>query len=438
VSSNRFLAPRQAKRAVQFLHYVEKTFGLLGALGRVPDGRKRPIIPTQQVVGSLFMGAVLRVPSLNAIEGHLCRAPFQKALGAEPRQGDKLLSADTLSRVLDGLDCGALDGLLEGMVGKAERNKTFRDGAFGNLRCVALDGWETFSSFHRHCEACLTREVRVGEQRQTQYYHRVVVAFLLGFHPEVVLGVEPLLSADLRSDLPGTDKRHEGELTAGLRLIRKLRQHYDTWLDLFVLDALYANGPTFKTLRQCHYGGVVTLKKESDEPLREALALAQNTPSQQWWDEERLEAMEVRDIDEIRTLDTYPGPVRVVLATVDNPKKDAPSCWHAAVVGSRARCLPTRTVHRIQRARWHIENTSFRQFATALHLNRAWRHTPNATRSLFLLWMLASNAVRLFAFRRLRRPPSPADPCLTLAALVLEIYEAIVCLTAPWPWPRAP
>jgi len=398
----------------------------------------RPIISTQQVVGSLFLGAVLRVSSLNALEGHLCRAPFQQALGVKGRVGEKLLSADTLSRVLDGLDCDALDGLLEGVVDKAERNKTFRDGAFGNLRCVALDGWETFSSFHRHCNACLTRQVRVGEQRQTQYYHRVVVALLLGFHPDVVLGVEPLLSADLRGDLPGTDKRHEGELTAGLRLIRKLHKSFGSWLDLFVLDALYANGPTFKTLEECHYGGVVTLKKESNEPLREALALAPTTPSRHWWDEERLEEMVVQDIDEITTLDSYPKPVRVVLATVRNPKKDEPSRWYAAVVGSRARSLPARTVHGIQRARWHIENTAFHQFATALHLDRAWRHTPNATRSLFLLWMLASNLVRLFAFRRLRRPPSPTDPCLTLAALVLEIYEAIVCLTAPWPWPRAP
>ena len=199
--------------------------------------------------------------------------------------------------------------------------------------------------------ARLTRQVRVGEQRQTQYYHRVVVALLLGFHPEVVLGVEPLLSADLRSDLPGTDKRHEGELTAGLRLIRKLRRQYGTWLDLFVLDALYANGPTFKTLEECHYGGVVTLKKESDEPLREALALAPTTPSRHWWDEDRLEEMVVQDIDAITTLDSYPKPVRVVLATVENPKKDEPSCWYAAVVGDRARSLPARTVHRIQRTR---------------------------------------------------------------------------------------
>ena len=52
--------------------------------------------------------------------------------------------------------------------------------------------------------------------------------------------------------------------------------------------------------------------------------------------------------------------------------------------------------------------------------------------------MLASTTLHLFAFRRLRWPPIPRDPCRTLAALVLEIYEAIVCLTAPWPWPRAP
>lgn len=440
MGATRFVVSQDGKRAIQFLRYVENTFGLLGALGRVADGRQRPIIPTQRVVGSLFLGAALRVRSLNELEGHLCRPALQRALGAQAREGEKLLSADTLSRELDGLDCPGLERLLEGVVGKAGRNKVFREGEFGNLRCVALDGWEPFSSFVRHCDGCLTREVGVGEQRKTLYYHRVVVALLLGFTPEVVLGVEPLRSADLRSDLPETspDRPHEGELTAGLRLIRNLREAYGSWIDLFVLDALYANGSTFRALDDCHYGGIVTLKKETDEPFREALALAPSAPTQRWWDEQRLEEVEVHDIDRITTLDSYPKPVRVILATVRNPKKGEPSHWAAAVVGKKARSLPPRTAHRIQRGRWHIENTAFHQFATALHLGRAWRHTSNAVRSLFLLWMLASNAVRLFAFRRLRLPAVPSDPCRTLAALVLEIREALARLTSPWPWPRGP
>lgn len=440
MGATRFVVPRAGKRAAQFFRYADNTFALLGALGRLPDGRKRPFIPTQRVVGSLFVGAALRVRSLNELEGHLCRSPFQRALGAEAREGKKLLSADTLSRVLDGLDCPSLERLLQGIVGKAERNKVFRQGAFGRLRCVAIDGWEPFSSFTRHCGGCLTREVRVGEQMKTRYCHRVVVALLLGFHPEVVLGVEPLRSADQRSDLPEThsDRPHEGELTAALRLLRRLHESYGDWIDLVVLDALYANGPTFRTLDACGYGGIVTVKKETDEPLREARALAANAPVQRWWDEERLEEIEVRDLDQITTLDSYPKPIRVILATVRNPKKGAPSEWAAAVVGVQARSLSPRTIHGIQRSRWHIENTGFHQFATALHLGRAWRHTPNAILSLFLLWMLATNLLRLFAFRRLRLPPIAADPCRTLAALTLEIYEALARLASPWPWPRGP
>ena len=60
----------------------------------------------------------------------------------------------------------------------------FREGWHAAMRIVAVDGWEPFSSYDRHCPACLTREVKVKQGdvtvTRTQYYHAFVVALLLG------------------------------------------------------------------------------------------------------------------------------------------------------------------------------------------------------------------------------------------------------------------
>ena len=108
-----------------------------------------------------------------------------------------------------------------------------------------------------------------------QYYHRYVVALLLGPVLDVVLAIEPVLNEEARSDKVGEHAGHEGELTAARRLLDSLYQTYGSFIDAVVVDALYANGPWMTQLDAYGYGGFIVLKKENNEPLKEALALWQ-------------------------------------------------------------------------------------------------------------------------------------------------------------------
>jgi hypothetical protein len=308
----------------------------------------------------LLFTAVLRLPSLNALEGEAKRAPFQRLLGRRVPD-HKLFSADTAARSLDSLAHEPLRRLLYDVVWQAERNKAFRDGPVGARRCVALDGWQAFSSYHRRCDHCLTRQVRTAQGEITQYYHSFVVAYLLGKELELVLDFEPLRPADLRRKQGQATDHHDGEQTAALRLLERLHTEFGSFIDLFVLDALYANGPMMTRLSEYDYGAIITVKKETDEPLKDALAIMRVQPSRQsWTDEEKREHIEVWDVDQIKTLDTFKGQVRVVRADVSSIRTGKTTTWCAAVVGARARQLPARTVHRVQRMRWHEENTAFK------------------------------------------------------------------------------
>jgi hypothetical protein len=228
-------------------------------------------------VNSLFHTALLRIPSINALEGDLKDEDFQKLIGRQPTPEVKAFSADVVSNVLDKLELPGIRQANEEVIDKAERNKAFRDG-YGGLRCVAIDGWEPFASYDRHCPHCLTRRVKVkrtgGETEEVeQYYHRYVVALLLGPVVDIVLAVEPVLNEEARTDTIGEHADHEGELTAAHRLLDFLRKTYGSFIDAIVVDALYANGPWMSRLDDYGYGGFIVLKKENNEPLQEALAL---------------------------------------------------------------------------------------------------------------------------------------------------------------------
>ncbi len=425
------------------LHLFEKyacnVYGLPRLLGSLSDGRRDPDIPTLDVVNSLFHGALLRRPSINAIEGDLKKADCQRVIGRKAEPGTKAFSAEVISNVLDTLDLGGLRHGVEDVIWKAERNKAFREGSYGALRCVALDGWEPFCSYDRHCAHCLTREVSVksstaGEvEKRTQYYHRTVVAMLIGPVLDVVLDIEPVLNAEARRDL-GEDAHHEGELTAAYRLIDRLHETYGTFIDALVFDALYANGPVMTKLDACGYGGFIVLKKDDNEPLKEALALWEGLdPCQRFYDDDKKERVEFWDADDIDTLETYKGKVRVIRAVITK-ENGTRKTWCLGIVGDRARKVSRRTALKIARSRWHLENTGFGQWVKYWNLGRVYRHTPNAILAVLLLWMLVFNLLQLFVYRRLKRERQPKDPCDTILSIVAEMLRDVGAIREPIPW----
>ena len=423
----------------QFLKYSTQVYGLPRLLGNLSDGRRDPTYPTLDVVGALFHAALLRRPSINATEGDLKQSDFQKLIGLKPDPGQKAFSAEVISNVLDKLDLDGLRNGIENIIWQAERNKVFREGSYGTLRCVALDGWEPFCSYDRHCDHCLAREVSVknaktGEvEKRTQYYHRYVVAMLVDPVMDVVLDIEPVLNAEARRDL-GEDAHHEGELTAAHRLIDRLHTTYGTFIDALVLDALYANGPIMTRLDTCGYGGFIVLKKDNNEPLKEALALWGNQgPCERFHDRKKDEDVELWDARNIDTLDTYKGKVRVIRAVITH-KSGTRKTWCFALVGARLRNFSRRTALTATRARWHLENTGFCQWVKYWNLGRVYRHSSNAIEAILLLWMLVFNLLQLFVYRRLKRRRKPKDPCDTIISIVAEMFRDMGAIPEPIPW----
>jgi SEC-C motif len=130
----------------QFEKYACNVFALPQLLAGLSDTRRAPEIPTFDVVNSLLHTALLRIPSLNALEGDLKESDFQKLIGRQPTPEVKAFSADVVANVLDKLHLNGVRAALQQVVDKAERNKAFREGSYGGLRCVAIDGWEPFAS----------------------------------------------------------------------------------------------------------------------------------------------------------------------------------------------------------------------------------------------------------------------------------------------------
>lgn len=433
-------------RLYQFIRYAVGVYYVGRIFKKLQDGRRDPDIPTQDVVVALFLAAVLRIPSLNDLEEHLRDGRFQKLLGHRgPRyRGKALFSADTIADVLDTLEVRTLELALVQLIKKAERNKAFRDDTFGSFITVALDGWEPFCSYNRHCEGCLTRNVTVKKtdedgndvkEKVTQYYHRFVVAFLVAPKLDLTLAMEPVLSSDLREDLPLKEARHEGELTAALRLIDRLHKDHGCFIDAFALDGLYPCGPVFEKLTKYRYGAVIITKDKKRDPYRFAESIWEHREQadEVTTDPETGETVEFWSLKDVDALESFKGSVDMLKARVTR-KNGKTSTWVMALVGKAKRCTHLVAL-RMMRARWHIENTAFHQWVTKWNLDHCYRHTPNAITAVMHIWALAFNLMQLFFYRRLKQPRrGRKTAAATLQSFIKKMWMDIGALAEPIPW----
>jgi hypothetical protein len=396
--------------------YGQKVYRHRDLLAGVEDDRRAPAKASSFIAAIVFYCGLLRVRSFNALEPRLKESSFLRLLGV-PRPDKPLCSIDTVSRALRRIDLKAVQGVSESIVAKAERNKVFRDGSVGALRYVAIDGWELFSSYKSHCQTCLQREIKFknddGTERvEIQYYHRYVVALLVDDRFDLFLDLEPLLPADQRPDQ--TKDTHEGEQTAALRLLERVKATFH-WLDVVIGDALYANGPFLKEVARLHMGAVLISKKESDEPLKEALNIWSGQHPEKVVEVDRKstdgrllgrERHELWNCPGLETLDSYPGKIRVVRGLVtslapDGSDASSPSTWCLLVTGAATR-LSSNQLLSVARSRWHIENTGFHQWTTCWKLDHVFLHDPVGTVALIRLFLASYNLLTLFLYTQVR------------------------------------
>jgi len=427
-------------RLRSFVAYACKVFGLRKGLEAVRDTRQDPTVSTYAVAAALFFCGLLRIRSLNALEPKLREKPFIRLAGRSGKEGG-LGSADTLSRGLRQMRIGTVRALSEGIVAKAERNKVFREGWIGAMHAFAIDGWEPINSYHRHCDQCLVRHVRIecgGEVVEVeQYYHRYVVAMLIDERFDMALDIEPLLSADLRPGGAGKNGEHEGEQTAAIRLLRRVKRTFG-WLEVVVADGLYPNGPFLTVVKQLRMSAVVIAKKDGDEPLKEALALWSKKPAQQVLvDEKAKEQIELWDCRDVRTLGTYDGPIRVVRARITSTEQtERPHrTWCMVVTGAAAGRLNAHSVLRMARGRWHIENTGFHQWTTLWHFAHVFVRDGNGMLALYWLFFAAFNLLTLFLYRQVHcyGRDRGKNVTRTISRLVQEMCDELARLDqSPW------
>lgn len=286
-----------------FSAWLNKGFDLREHARHMMDARTDPAICPASVFLALFHSFVFRLPSFQQLDIELSHTYLQNWIGAERAFRD-----DTLRYSLCGFDLQPLEAMLVDVNRRLKRSKAFDQGRVQGRLVAALDGIEVLSSFSRRCESCLERRVTLKDQagrkiEQTQYYHRAVGCQMVHSPVKAFLAIEWLQ--------PG-----EGEDTAALRLLRRLPGLYGSrFFDILLMDALYAQAPVLKLMREIGWDAVISLKQNSRDLYQSTVRLFAQRPPDQTLAEQRdhkTYQVQLWDTDGLPFSIDSPDPVRVV------------------------------------------------------------------------------------------------------------------------------
>jgi hypothetical protein len=338
--------------------------------------------------------------------------------------GDQPPSAEAIGYYAERVDCDSLRTVLFLLYVLLQRKRHIKKFRIHGRLVLALDGHELFSSYCLDCNDCCKRTVKTKHGEYTQFYHRIVVASLVG-------GPIPL-PLDAEEVRPGED-----EIAAAARLLERIQKRYPKAYDVVTGDAIYADPRIHSFLRKHNKHLIAVLKKNQSALLEDARGICdllepttwkEGGNEYVWWDSEGF-----------TTWNSIKEPVRVVRSRETKKVKGewVTSDWFWVTTLSHAEAT-TRTIWEAGHRRWEIENQCFNPLVTHCHLNHNFRHNRGAILAFVLTNFIAYVLTSAFYHFNLK-PEARKNYCLksligefmmTLGELLNE-REAILAARDP-------
>jgi len=240
-----------AKKARKHLSADSLFAALRSGFEQIPDPRRGEVqIPLPDALMAGFAMFSLKDPSLLAFDNrrHDPNDNFRTIYKIDH------CPCDTQMRdLLDPVDPESLKPLFAEVFRRLQRGKALEAYTYINdCYLISLDGTTYFSSRKIHCDSCLEKHHRGGG---ITYSHQVLGAALV--HPDlkevIPLAPEPIIQQDGHT-------KNDCERNATRRWLKQFRQDHPHLPVIIVEDALSANAPHLKDLREANAHYIIGVK----------------------------------------------------------------------------------------------------------------------------------------------------------------------------------
>jgi predicted transposase YbfD/YdcC len=194
-----------------------------------------------------------------------------------------------------------------------------------------------------------------------------------------------------------SESKDEGELNVAKRLLSSTMKSHKKIIDVVVYDALACNSVWINHCKNLGVDTIVRAKNNNNNSLR--LVRKKTNKSEVvdvWEDEKGFEKVEVYESTFI--MDNVDQPLRFVKFAMKHKDKKRTQI----MIVTTCKDMALKTLFKIIRARWDIENSIFNNLKSECGLEHCFVHGGNAVEAVLNLIFMASNIMQLFLVRRLR------------------------------------
>lgn len=330
---------------------------------------------------------------------------------------DTVICSRQMTNVLAQLDPDELAEIPVKMIKALVRQKQIPDAFILGHLAVASDATGIFSSSKRHCQNCLTQTHKDGT---VTYMHNMLEAKVICANRMAL----SLMSESIENPQDDDYDKQDCESKAFKRLIPRIKHSLPRQPLVHLLDALYANAPTFHLIENNKQKFICCFKPGSIPTLyQEALELLKLTPQNTCKETigPHNNGVERRYAWTQVEYDTLTLCFVMCKETKTNTGQSTTFAWLTNFTATRD---TVQEIARGGRMRWKIENEGFNEQKTGYEMEHFCDCSdPNLMHCLYLLLQIAHMLMQLLAKSDL----VDARPTLTfLAYLLLEALRNTV------------
>jgi len=373
--------------------YATRRLGLKPYFRSPGDGRLRPQIPAHTLLWALLIGHLLRQYAFHAVEA-LVRSPARRWLGVSAAFGD-----DALGYFTERLNPASTRAALAATLRRAKRNKAFDDSRFIGL---AVDGTTAGRTSAAACPLCRPWRNAAGQVAGCRHHFTLIS----------VVGTGLSLPFDVEPYGPG-----DSEYAAGQRLLRRAVGNLGVrFADYLVVDGEFATAPFLQAVGALGLHVVARLKANLPALLEAAQRRfrSQPPPTTFWDGPDRVEVWDADDFDPWETLRWE--TVRVIFYRQHPPEGNVIEAFWLTDFPTRR--VSSRSLYRMAKSRWEIENQGFNDAKNRHGLQHICRHHANSLLVGWLLTLLALTIERLYRLRYLHRGTHRVRTAIELVRLL--------------------
>lgn len=365
----------------KLIKYINKVYHIDKNFKHIKDKRVNPTYKTSHILSLVLTGFLLRIKSFNQLNLMIKAGEFNSLFATDVR----IPKIDSIRNALKSVDIGTLRNINLSIIKKTCRNKVLDDGTINGYTVAAIDGTRLFRTEKSHCTKCL----RIVNKEREYHYHECSVMSLVGNGPNLVLDYELIKRKE-------TDKyTSEGEIITSKRLLNRVVSEYEGLVDIVTYDALACTSPFINECINLNIDAVIRIKKSHIIAIKAVKHITNKKESRAAWLEG---SYNIKAYESVFYMDGVKQPLRYVKFF----KKHSNGNRTQVLIVTTAMNIHCKTLYKIIKARWNIENRVFNNLKNNASLNHCFVHGENAVEAVLYLMFIASNLFQLFKVRRIK------------------------------------